>query len=244
MFHPGIREKWRCRTVTEHLPSERWAQGIFFLHHRTKNRHDRCPAPLNAYIQEEIHHGSDSIQNSENFSLCVCPTGGTRDTGIWYSSALRSESSFFCFFFPRWCCWMLFAHHVTLPAVNKNATSNGVLRRAQQGAGFYQYRHSTTRQITCSIARTLQAPMISIILSFPVLIICIRLHVSVLGPIAFSGWGIGCNSITSLLSVPLDSVPRCRTVYTLSHAICLKLINLNQSKIGSPSSPASHTHIS
>lgn len=158
---------------------------------------------------------------------------------LWETRAL-----FFCFFFPRWCHWMLFTHHVTLPAVNKNATSNGVLRRAQHGAGFYQYLHSTTRQITCSIARTLQAPMISIILSFPVLIICIRLHVSVLGPIAFSGWGIGCNSITSFLSVPLDSVPGCRMVYTLSHTICLKLINLNQSKIGSPSSPASPTHIS
>lgn len=113
-LRPGIREKWRCRTVTEHLPSERCAQGIFFLHHRTKNRHDRCPAPLNAYIQEEIHHGSDSIQNSKNFSLCVCPTGGTRDTGIWYSSALRNESSFiYLFFFPDGvieCCSHITSH--------------------------------------------------------------------------------------------------------------------------------------
>lgn len=171
----------------ERMPSERWAHGIFWkdLQQRTKNRDDRCPPPLNAYVQEEIHHGFGSIQNSENFCLCVCPTGGTGDTGIWYSSALRSESSFF-FFSPRWCCWILFAHHVTLPAVNKNATSNGVLRRAQQGAGFYQYRHSTTRQITCSITQTLQAPMISIILSFPVRIIRIGSHVSVLGLIAFS----------------------------------------------------------
>lgn len=65
---------------------------------------------------------------------------------------------------------MLLAHHVTLPAVNKDATSNGVLKRAQQKAGFNNTGNNSQKRSNLTNTNDKL-----ILLSFQMLIY-IRLH--------------------------------------------------------------------